>query len=644
MKICKIALSLLFVSNARNQSLAQGEDFVSSAFQSTLGHQLWDEPKKNRYIVKFKDGSTELEARMQRAINRDRVENLRNPPSSEELSFAFGSFLPKENAEVLYLDSEEEVKMWEEKDDVEYVELDTKIHLQAEEIPYGITRVQALRVSDSDVSNRKVCIIDSGYDITHPDLSSDPNTVTGYNGSFSAGAWDYDGHGHGTHVAGTIAAIGGNNRGVVGVNRNGELKLHIVKVFNNNGDYAWRSDLIAAVEICVDSGANIVNMSLGGEGFSQIENDAYDRIFNDDNVLLVAAAGNDGSTAYSYPASYDHVMSVAAIDSNKNVASFSQKNDKVDIAAPGVEVTSTLPRRVASSGYDSWDGTSMATPHVSGVAALIWSLDTGKSAAEIRGMLEASAEDLGPPGRDNSYGHGMLRADRAKRLFDGGFTLSPTKSPVISPPSCKDDPERWHDSDGQFYDCEWYAQGSNCALHGDSFENYGKTASEACCACGGGSSGRSKPTEYPTTSPTKFPTESPSASPTRSPTKAPANSPNCSQEGGALLRVEVTTDSNGAAENKFVVRRRNMGGRFKKRVWMEQSFQDNTTETFELCLPVNQCYKLFMIDFGQDGMCCENGEGGFKVIWDDYLVMDTLSEFTFMNKRRVVTPKFGDAC
>ncbi len=311
--------------------------------------------------------------------------------------------------------------------------------MQSEEIPYGIEKVQALEVPDTDVSNRKVCIIDTGYDNAHPDLTSDPNVVSGYNGSFSAGAWDVDGNGHGTHVAGTIAAIGGNDKGVVGVNRNGELKLFVVKLFDNNGDFAWRSDLVAAVEICVDNGSNIVNMSLGGGGFSQFESDAYDRILNEENVLLVAAAGNDGNTAYSYPASYEHVISVAATDSNDNVASFSQKNDQVDIAAPGVAIRSTLPRNVQQSGYDRLSGTSMATPHVSGVAALIWSLDISKSAVEIREILEASAEDLGSPGRDNSYGRGLLRADRARDLLRGSLPPSPVQNPV----SCSDSPMDW---------------------------------------------------------------------------------------------------------------------------------------------------------------------------------------------------------
>ena len=297
--------------------------------------------------------------------------------------------------------------------------IDTKVYLQAEETPYGITKVHALDIPDTSISNQKVCIIDSGYDISHPDLPSDPNVVTGYTGPLSAGAWNYDEGGHGTHVAGTIAAIGGNGKGVVGVSRNGQLRLHIVKVFSGRR-WAWGSTLVAAVEECVASGANIVNMSLGGPYPSQAARDAYDRIFYEENVLLVAAAGNGGNTEHSYPASYDSVMSVAGTDSNNNHYTLSQRNNQVDIAAPGVGVMSTVPRNVYWGGYASFSGTSMATPHVSGVAALVWSLNPGKSAADIREALEASAQDLGSEGRDDYFGHGLVRADKAMEFLGGG--------------------------------------------------------------------------------------------------------------------------------------------------------------------------------------------------------------------------------
>jgi len=291
---------------------------------------------------------------------------------------------------------------------VEMVELDPKRELMAESTPYGINMVQAMQVDDSFVSNRKVCITDTGYSLGHEDLISAGVTGDDGYGSNDTGNWYNDGHGHGTHVAGTISAIGGNNTGVVGVNRNGQLQLHIVKVFNDSGSWAYGSDMVAAVDQCVAAGANVISMSLGGGAPSSAEQAAFDNAAAN-GVLAIAAAGNDGNSTMSYPASYDSVMSVAAVDSSKNVAYFSQYNSQVEIAAPGVSVNSTLP----GNTYDAWSGTSMATPHVSGVAALVWSHFTECSASQIRHALNMTAEDRGTAGRDNYYGYGIVMAKNA---------------------------------------------------------------------------------------------------------------------------------------------------------------------------------------------------------------------------------------
>jgi len=255
MKIYNIAivsLSLMLSSvqtlascdNSVDDTTGQTPSFQSPQVQSFLANE-------NRYIVKYKPGSKDFQARMQHAIKKQSKGKLRMSASSVDGQLlTAGSFMPKENAEVVYLNSEEEIKQWSEKDDVEYVEHDVKVYLQSEEtVPYGINTVHALDVPDTDVSNRKVCIIDSGYDIRHEDLPSDPNIVTGYMGDLSAGdTWQWDGSGHGTHVAGTIVATGGNNKGVTGVIRNGQVKLHIVRVFNNDGRWAWGSTLTSAVQ------------------------------------------------------------------------------------------------------------------------------------------------------------------------------------------------------------------------------------------------------------------------------------------------------------------------------------------------------------------------------------------------------------
>ena len=280
--------------------------------------------------------------------------------------------------------------------------------LMAETTPYGITMVQADQVSDAAASNRKVCIMDTGYTLNHVDLPSSGITGNDKAGSNSTGNWYNDGNGHGTHVAGTIAAIGGNGQGVVGVNPSGSLGLHIVKVFKDDGNWGYGSDLVVAVEQCVAAGSNVISMSLGGGGSSAAEQSAFDSAYAQ-GVLSIAAAGNDGNSTSSYPASYNSVVSVAAVDSSGTKANFSQYNSQVEIAAPGVNVNSTWN----NGSYNSISGTSMATPHVSGVAALIWSHYPSCSNQKVRDAMNQTAEDRGAAGRDTSYGYGIVKAKAA---------------------------------------------------------------------------------------------------------------------------------------------------------------------------------------------------------------------------------------
>jgi subtilisin family serine protease len=225
-------------------------------------------------------------------------------------------------------------------------------------------------------------------------------------------------------VAGTIAATKGNGVGVVGVAPG--VDLFIARVFDDSCHWAYASSLIDALNRCTSGGADIVSMSLGCTGTycrSTAEQAAYDQAYAN-GVLSIAAAGNDGTGNFSYPASYGSVVSVAAVDSSGTVASFSQKNDQVELAAPGVGVRSTVP-----GGYASWSGTSMATPHVSGVSALIWSNFPDASNVQIREALDATALDKGPPGRDTSYGFGIVQA---KAAFD---YLTAARAVPVPPPA-----------------------------------------------------------------------------------------------------------------------------------------------------------------------------------------------------------------
>jgi subtilisin family serine protease len=427
---------------------------------------------------------------------------------------------------------------------IEYIEEDVRRYPMAETVPYGIPMVQANLVSDASAANRKVCIIDSGYYLDHEDLQN-----SGVTSSPDSGTGDpfTDLCGHGTHVAGTIAALT-NTVGVLGVLPGGNVNLHIVKVFGDDCVWAYSSNLIAALNACRNAGSNVVSMSLGGSFKSRTEDNAFKDAYAA-GVLSIAAAGNAGNTQVSYPAGYASVISVAAIDSNKALAAFSQRNSDVELAAPGVGVLSTVPylenntlsaggttwnggriegaarttgtsaplfgttgdqctatsgsyagrivlcqrgtisfaekvanvensggagvavyNNVASdpscavflgtlgdgvtsgipaislscadgaaaltqsgsnstvvstfqqpaSGYDFFNGTSMATPHVSGVAALVWSHNTGWTNQQVRDAMNATAEDLGTAGRDNSFGFGLVQAKAALDFLLGG--------------------------------------------------------------------------------------------------------------------------------------------------------------------------------------------------------------------------------
>ncbi len=411
-----------------------------------------------------------------------------------------------------------------------------KPYLPGQLVPYGIQMVQADQLPDSNAGNRTLCIIDSGIDRAHEDLAGIPAAGLYDRGT---GWWYTDENHHGTHVAGTIAAVNNNGVGVVGVNPNKHLHLYIVKVFGADG-WAYSSTLAKAAYQCGANGANVISMSLGGGSPSYTEQRAFDRLAAN-GVLSVAAAGNAGDSSISYPAGYASVMMVGALDETRTWASFSQFNSKVEISAPGVLVLSTVPMgtgsepslvvgnktyapgtmegspktsasapladfgigdtvnaavagkvcliargsitfatKVAncqSSGgvgavvynnaagsfngtlgttvtsipsvtasdtegaslrnqlgqdatvsvkainYAYYDGTSMATPHVSGVAALVWSYFPACTGKQIRASLGKSALDLGPVGRDDKYGFGLVQArtayDRIKALGCG---------------------------------------------------------------------------------------------------------------------------------------------------------------------------------------------------------------------------------
>jgi subtilisin family serine protease len=498
-----------------NKNLIIGAAMLAAVSANTYAAQ-----DKTRVIVAFQPGAA---ANIKAAVNAAHGAVMLEVDGMDAMSIEVPTNALKglaHNPNVLYV--EEDLKRYP----LSATTPSAAPYLTGQLVPYGIKMVQADQLSDSNAGNRTVCIIDSGYDRTHEDLNTN-----NANGVYDRGTgwWYTDENHHGTHVAGTIAAVNNYNTGVVGVNPNSKIKLYIVKVFGADG-WAYSSSLAKAANNCGNAGANVISMSLGGAGSSRTEDRAFAAL-EAKGVLSIAAAGNDGTTAISYPAGYASVLSVGALDENKQWASFSQFNPKVELAAPGVNVLSTVPTGTGSQStltvgsaayapggmegsprktvtapladfglgdvtnsavagkvcliargtvdfaikvtncqnsggvgavvynnaaggfggtlgttvttipsvtatdtegaamkgqlgqsatisvtpysYAYYDGTSMATPHVSGVAALVWSYFPSCTGSQLRISLDKTAQDLGAAGRDDKFGYGLVQAKAA---------------------------------------------------------------------------------------------------------------------------------------------------------------------------------------------------------------------------------------
>ena len=269
---------------------------------------------------------------------------------------------------------------------------------------WGMVKVEAPQAWDVTTGspNTNIAVLDTGVDLDHPDLVD--KIVSPINFSSSPTADDV--HGHGTHVAGVAAAMTDNGVGVAGLGYSS--KIMNVKVLGDTGSgaYSW---IVAGIIWAVDNGADIINMSLGGSSPSLTVEDAINYAWSK-GVVVVAAAGNNGDTTPLYPAYYTNCIAVAATDSLDRLASWSNYGEWVDMAAPGVGIYSTLK----NNGYGYKSGTSMASPHVAGLAALVFTTvsDTnsnGKLNDEVRSRIEASCDEIGLWG----IGYGRINAAQA---------------------------------------------------------------------------------------------------------------------------------------------------------------------------------------------------------------------------------------
>jgi subtilisin family serine protease len=486
-----------------------------------------------RYIVQLEDG---VSAKMMTGTLGGKVAG-----QSAKIHHAF-----EDLGAIAMTLSKEQLKALRNDPRVKNIEIDPKRYPMAQTRPYGIDLVGAPTAwAGGHTGNGvMVCVIDSGIKADHEDFSG-VNIVGGH-----PSGWNSDSCGHGTHVAGTIAAQD-NSTGVIGVSP-GDVDMYIVQVFSGAScGWSYASDLADAASRCktaADAAGKklVINMSLGGSNSSTAEGNAFQNLYNQ-GVLSIAAAGNDGNSTLSYPASYSSVVSIAAVDSAKAKADFSQYNSQVELSAPGVGILSTYPIASATtsvgganytvaalegtpqlsrsgaivnggrctsagswsgkvvlcergdiafadkvvnaqsggavaaiiynnvaggfggtlgttstsipsvsmsqedgqeivasrlgqtaavstvannntSAYASLDGTSMATPHAVGAAAVIWSSNLNASNADVRDAMTSTAEDLGTAGRDNNFGYGLIDIPAAIAALSG-----PT--PDTTPPS-----------------------------------------------------------------------------------------------------------------------------------------------------------------------------------------------------------------
>ena len=282
----------------------------------------------------------------------------------------------------------------------------------------------------------KVADLDTGVDINHPDLKNNIDPLS-YD-VIANGPLTGDLSGHGTHVAGIIAAEANNNTGIAGVSYNADIIA--INVFQNSGGnvIAYTSDILTGYQLAVKDGARVINMSLGGYGAGDSGDVALESAIDSaaqQGVVTVCAGGNGDSnnnpiTDPIFPGDYNTCISVVPLDSNNTRPSWADYNQYKDISAPGINILSTLPQTQGSYGYES--GSSMSTPMISGVVALMLAKNPGLTVNDVKNILYSTATDLGTPGRDDYYGYGKVNAYKAVTSAAAKDTSPPTGGPAYT--------------------------------------------------------------------------------------------------------------------------------------------------------------------------------------------------------------------
>ncbi|KSU89015.1 MULTISPECIES: S8 family peptidase [Priestia] len=381
--------SLSMGQTIKNQLRNDPSVFLIKHNEKTESHYI-----KKEVNVTFKTllPTEELE-RMAQEINGNIIKNLNttivfrsNKLSTKELIEYFNRQAIVEFAEPNYLYLQNQIGL---PNDLLY----------KEQYQWNLSAIQAEAGWDITKGDEHIIIavINTGVDLDHPDLRR--RLTNGYNVLLNNNFPDDD-NGHGTHVSGIIASETNNHEGLAGVTWYN--KIMPIKAMGAKG-YGTTFDIAKGIFWAVDHGADIINMSLGNYQHSSLLKEAIDYAYNK-NVVLIAAAGNENTMQPSYPAAFPNVLSVAAVSYTGQRAFFSNYGDYIDVSAPGVQIPSTY----FNQQYAALSGTSMASPHVAGLAGLLLSANPNLTNQEVIEIIKNSTYDLGIPGTDNEFGNGLI--------------------------------------------------------------------------------------------------------------------------------------------------------------------------------------------------------------------------------------------
>ncbi|MBQ9060198.1 MAG: S8 family serine peptidase [Firmicutes bacterium] len=358
------------------------------------------EPIEGEFIVRKADGSYDL-------VKTDDPEKLKKDPQIEGV---------EQNRTVVAFDTETMAITGTDVTDMQYGD-------KLVRAPEGWKMLEG-----EETKTVRIAVVDTGVDADHPDLAGKVlpgKTIvqeTAAGNRYEDGG--YDDNGHGTHVAGIIAATIDNGQGINGITGPVDAEILPVKVLNDAGQGST-FDIIEGLQYAADQGASIINLSLGFYSRSDMEAEAVEYAQNK-GCLIIAAAGNDAfNVQYTYPASYDGVLSVGSVDSGGERSYFSNFGESLDVAAPGSDIVSCIPetiarQKIAQGGvvygngeegyYASMSGTSMATPHASGAAALYKAAHPEEIGFDIADLMISTCQDVGDPGKDIETGAGIVDA------------------------------------------------------------------------------------------------------------------------------------------------------------------------------------------------------------------------------------------